>query len=188
MSLGKEAEDKILKPLQKAADAFSKLREKFTSFQLQLITVSSATFTIYLALGRETTSNITKWGFVFLAPSLILGLLSIFFRMSGELFKPWYIIFDVEKFIRKHQDPEINGLLSSIGITEPVFYNEKLDPEILEGREKSSAKSTREFLTSGVISISDILGILQLLAILISAIFLLVGLILTPVMIHEIVL
>lgn len=183
MSHEKEVKENILKPLQEAADAFSKLREKFTSFQLQLITVSSATFTIYLAFGHGTTSNLTKWGFIFLALSLIFGLLSIFSQLTGELFKPWFRIFDVEKFILKHENPEISGLLDSIGIKEPVIYDKKLDLDMLEGNRKLSVRSTREFLTSGIISISALLGIFQLISILISAILLLVGLTMTPVLI-----
>lgn len=182
-TLEKEIQEKFIHPLEGTVAEFKDAREKYFNFQLQLITISAATFSIYLAFGKNTSSNLTKWGFVFLSVSLILGLLSIILRFVHSFANIFFKVFDAEKHIFSDaSNKELKNLLAKTSYLEPIFYDKELDGDFLPEHKKIVFVSLKKFFKSSINSWIFLFGILQLCAILVAAILLLIGLLQIPIL------
>lgn len=181
-TLEKEIQDRVISPLGKAAIEVTEFREKYINFQLQLISISGATFSIYLAFGKNTSSTLTKWGFVFLAISLIFGLFSIILRFLHNFSQVSFKIFDIEKSIFSQSSKDLQEALAKTNYSRPLFYDKEIDHDFLDEPKKTIVKILRKFLESSTSSIASMFGVLQLCAILVASILLLIGLLQAPVL------
>ena len=177
-----ELQDQVILKLKKASFHFQDEGNKMMNFQLQLITIAAATFSIYIAFGNTNATVSTKWGFIFLAVSLLSGLLSVMSKFFHGFFTSFWQVFDIEKALFKSEAlEETRSLFVQAGYSAPMAYKEKMDADFLDGFQKQRMRMSRKFSESSLNSISGFFGGIQLAAILVATIFLLVGLLLLPV-------
>lgn len=169
-----------VKSLEIISHDLNNILEKYKNFKLQLITISGATFSIYLALKNTTPSNMTRWGFIFLAASLVCGLSSIIFSFLYSYWNLFFKIFDIEKDIfNEDKSDEFKKEFSNIGWPEPATYD--IDDLKFESKKfQIGLNLMRKFFTLTSFRFSMLFGVGQLLCFLIATILLLTGFILLP--------
>lgn len=164
--------EKELDSLQWVNKEIMELTNRYLSFRLQLIAIAGATFSIYVALGSQTDTQIgfIKYGFIMLAVSLLSGFMSIAFSLLSRASIVWYALFDFDMSMR-NKGGDTKKLLKSTRLKNGlVSCDEDKNTEL-------GLKLMRGFLTSISGQGALLLGIGQVAMFLVATVFLILGLI-----------
>lgn len=165
---------------------FAKLLESYFGFRLQLVAIAGGTFSIYIALqsGGIAPGIYTKYGFVALAASLFVGLISIAVSFVNKASSSYFEIFDFDK----DADGESDGfkkLMSLMGLQQGLYYDKWYKKMELSEHGQKSTSMTRHLMTSGMAGLSLWLGIAQIIAFVVATGLLLVGLLVFEPTVHR---
>lgn len=151
--------------------------EKYGALQLQLIAIAGATFSIYFALKTTPPPTLTKWGFILLAASLVLGLLSVIFAIMHRWWEFGVEYFKAEMYIYDPKRSEgFKKILSSLGRSEPPDYFNQLNQHpTLENMEYGTRVGSLIF-GSIPLYVSSWAGMGQLVSFLFASVLLLLSL------------